>query len=323
MAVAVAKTPRLSRTRRRELFYGILFASPWLIGFVLWMIIPVLSSAYYSLTRYDLLRPPVFIGLTNYVNLASDNDFYLVLWNTLWWVVLSAPLGVASAFLMAVLLNTKIIARSTFRAIFFFPSIVPVIVVASVWNFLLNIQFGAINSTLRALELPAIPFLSNPAYTKPTLLMIHMWAQGSAMVIFLATLQDVPRELYEAATIDGASYGQFFVRMAVPLSMAIISVIGLYYLVQHWNDFFTGLVFVRDYDKQPLQIVLRDILISNQAFSGGAGASGGSGGGSYAQRYADQIKYGVIVVSTLPVIVLYPFLQRYFEKGVMIGSVKG
>ncbi|QOR70896.1 carbohydrate ABC transporter permease [Ruania alkalisoli] len=132
----------------------------------------------------------------------------------------------------------------------------------------------------------------------------------------------LPEELYEAATIDGSNYFQFFLKMAVPLSMAIISVIGLYYLVQHWNDFFTGLVFVRDYDKQPLQIVLRDILISNQAFSGGAGGAGGSGG-SYAQQYADQIKYGVIVVSTLPVIVLYPFLQRYFEKGVMIGSVKG
>lgn len=133
----------------------------------------------------------------------------------------------------------------------------------------------------------------------------------------------LPEELYEAATIDGATYFQFFARMALPLSMAIISVIGLYYLVQHWNDFFTGLVFVRTYDKQPLQIVLRDILISNQAFSGGAGGSGGSGGGSYAQQYADQIKYGVIVVSTLPMIILYPFMQRYFEKGVMIGSVKG
>lgn len=133
----------------------------------------------------------------------------------------------------------------------------------------------------------------------------------------------LPEELYEAATLDGSNYFQFFLKMALPLSMAIISVIGLYYLVQHWNDFFTGLVFVRDYDKQPLQIVLRDILISNQAFSGGAGGSGGSGGGSYAQQYADQIKYGVIVVSTLPIIVLYPFMQRYFEKGVMIGSVKG
>ncbi|SDK92520.1 putative aldouronate transport system permease protein [Glycomyces sambucus] len=133
----------------------------------------------------------------------------------------------------------------------------------------------------------------------------------------------LPEELHEAASIDGANYFQFFARIALPLSMPILSVIGLYYLVQHWNDFFTGLVFVRDYSLQPLQIVLRDILISNQAFSGGAGGAGGAGAGSYAQQYADQIKYGVIVVSTLPVIVLYPFLQRYFEKGVMIGAVKG
>ncbi|MCD0447040.1 carbohydrate ABC transporter permease [Glycomyces sp. A-F 0318] len=133
----------------------------------------------------------------------------------------------------------------------------------------------------------------------------------------------LPEELHEAASIDGANYFQFFLKIALPLSMPILSVIGLYYLVQHWNDFFTGLVFVRDYDLQPLQIVLRDILISNQAFSGGAGGAGGAGAGGYAQQYADQIKYGVIVVSTLPVIILYPFLQRYFEKGVMIGAVKG
>ncbi|MGW9112164.1 carbohydrate ABC transporter permease [Microbacterium sp. NPDC055683] len=132
----------------------------------------------------------------------------------------------------------------------------------------------------------------------------------------------LPNELFEAAMIDGANYLQFFVRIALPLSKAIIAVIALYYLVQHWNDFFTGLIFVRDADKQPLQIVLRDILLSNQAFAGGAGGAGGSGAG-YGQQYADQIKYGVIVVSTLPLIVLYPFLQRYFDKGVMIGSVKG
>jgi putative aldouronate transport system permease protein len=133
----------------------------------------------------------------------------------------------------------------------------------------------------------------------------------------------VPEELYEAAAIDGISYFGYFLKIAVPLSKAIISVIGLYYLVQHWNDFFTGLVFIRDYDKQPLQIVLRDILLSNQAFAGGAGGAGGSGGGAYAQQFADQIKYGVIIVSTLPVLLVYPFIQKYFEKGVMVGSVKG
>lgn len=131
----------------------------------------------------------------------------------------------------------------------------------------------------------------------------------------------IPKEMYEAATMDGCSHFKFFLTIVLPLSKAVISVIGLYYLVYHWNDFFTGLIYIRDYSLQPLQIVLRDILLSNQVFQEGAG-SGGTGGG-YAQRYADQIKYGVIIVSSLPILVLYPFMQKYFEKGVMIGSVKG
>lgn len=131
----------------------------------------------------------------------------------------------------------------------------------------------------------------------------------------------IPNEMYEAAIMDGCNHVKFFSKIVLPLSKAVISVIGLYYLVWHWNDFFTGLIYIRDYSLQPLQIVLRDILISNQVFAEGAG-SGGAGGG-YAQRYADQIKYGVIIVSTLPILVVYPFLQKYFEKGVMIGSVKG
>lgn len=129
----------------------------------------------------------------------------------------------------------------------------------------------------------------------------------------------LPDSLYEAAQLDGCSYLRFFKDIALPLSKAVISVIGLYYLVGHWNDFFTGLVYIRDYEKQPLQIVLRDILLSNQTAEGG---SGGLGAG-YGQEFADQIKYGAIIVSTLPVLVIYPFLQKYFNKGVMIGAMKG
>ncbi|GAE32251.1 carbohydrate ABC transporter permease [Halalkalibacter hemicellulosilyticus] len=131
----------------------------------------------------------------------------------------------------------------------------------------------------------------------------------------------IPKEMHEAASIDGCNHFRFFLSIVLPLSKAVISVIGLYYLVFHWNNFFTGLIYVRDYSLQPLQIVLRDILISNQVFAEGAGSGGTAGG--YAQRYADQIKYGVIIVSTLPVLIIYPFIQKYFEKGVMIGSVKG
>lgn len=131
----------------------------------------------------------------------------------------------------------------------------------------------------------------------------------------------LPPELYEAAVMDGCTHFAFFAKVALPLSKALISVIGLYYLVGHWNDFFTALIYIRDNKLQPLQMVLRDILLSNQVFQNGAGTGGAAGG--YAQRYADQIKYGVIIVSSLPILVLYPFLQRYFEKGVMIGAVKG
>lgn len=131
----------------------------------------------------------------------------------------------------------------------------------------------------------------------------------------------LPKELYEAAAMDGCSHFTYFIKVALPLSKALISVIGLYYLVGHWNNFFTGLIYIRSNELQPLQIVLRDILLSNQVFSGGAGTGGSAGG--YAQRYADQIKYGVIIISTLPILLVYPFIQKYFDKGVMIGSVKG
>jgi len=212
----------LTRTDRREMTVGLILVSPWLLGFILWTVYPLAASIYYSLTRYDLLTPPVFIGLGNYREVFTSVDVALVAKNTLWWVALSAPLGVVSAFLMASLLNTRIMGRSVFRAIFFFPSIVPAVVTAMVWQFLLNAEYGAINATLSALGLSTIPFLSSPTVVKPTLVLIHMWAQGSAMVIFLATLQDVPKSLYDAAMIDGANAFRRFWHVTVPMCSPVV-----------------------------------------------------------------------------------------------------
>jgi putative aldouronate transport system permease protein len=134
----------------------------------------------------------------------------------------------------------------------------------------------------------------------------------------------IPLDMYEAAVLDGCSHFKYFIAVILPLSKAVISVIGLYYFVGHWNDFFNALLYLNKDSMQPLQMVLRNILLSNQVFQAGMGAGAGAGGtGAYAQQYADQIKYGVIIVSTLPVLLLYPFIQRYFEKGVMIGALKG
>lgn len=127
----------------------------------------------------------------------------------------------------------------------------------------------------------------------------------------------IPEELHDAAQIDGLSYLGYFFRIVLPLSSAIIAVIGLYYFVGHWNDYMTGLIYITDDSKLPLQNVLQQLLLVNQ------NTSTTSIGVADAQRAADQIKFGIIIVSTLPLLVLYPFLQRYFNKGVMLGALKG
>jgi multiple sugar transport system permease protein len=219
----LTRMTRFSPSERRNFWMGLLFAAPWIIGFLGFTLIPMASSLYYSFTRYDLLTPPRFIGPDHYINLfTADDDFRRVMYNTMWWVLISAPLGVISAFIMAVLLNTDIHGRSVFRAIYFFPAIVPSVVIAFVWAFLLNIQYGAVNAALKGFGLPVIPFLSSPDLIKPTLVLIHIWGQGAAMVIFLATLQDVPRSLYEAATLDGANAWRRLWHITIPMVSPVI-----------------------------------------------------------------------------------------------------
>ncbi len=129
----------------------------------------------------------------------------------------------------------------------------------------------------------------------------------------------IPNDLYEAAVLDGCSHFKYFINVVIPLSKAVIAVLVLYYAVFHWNDYFNALLFNNNSEYDPLQIVLRRILLLNEAFSSG---NGGVMGG-YAQSSADQVKYAVIIVSTVPILCVYPFIQKYFEKGVMIGAIKG
>lgn len=129
----------------------------------------------------------------------------------------------------------------------------------------------------------------------------------------------IPEDLYEAAVLDGCSHFKYFAKVVLPLSKAVISVLVLYYGVYHWNEYFNALMYNSKAEYAPLQIVLREILLLNQVFSQGVG----SVQGGYAQGAMDQVRYAVIIVSTVPILCVYPFVQKYFEKGVMIGAVKG
>lgn len=160
---------------------------------------------------------------------------------------------------------------------------------------------------------------------------LHMISTKTILIIFIAVntynliiartfiQNSIPEDLYEAAVLDGCSHFTYFIKVVLPLSKAVNSVLILYYAVYHWNDYFNALIFNSKSENAPLQIVLREILLLNQAFASG---NGGVQGG-YGQSSADQVKYAVIIVSTVPILCVYPFIQKYFEKGVMIGAVKG
>lgn len=153
-----------------------------------------------------------------------------------------------------------------------------------------------------------------------TILIIFVAVNTYNLIIARTFIENsIPEDLYEAAVLDGCSHFTYFMKVVLPLSKAVNSVLVLYYAVYHWNDYFNALVYNNKNDNAPLQIVLREILLLNQAFANG---NGGVQGG-YGQSSADQVKYAIIIVSTLPILCVYPFVQKYFEKGVMIGAVKG
>lgn len=223
MTTARIRLRKLSKSDRKNLLWGLFFISPWILGFLLFTLYPLVASGYFSLTRYDLIREPVFLGFDNYVKLfLEDPHFWNVMYNTVFFVGFSVPLGIAMAFGIATLLNAKIIGRSFFRGIIYIPSIVPAVCSAMVWLFLLNIQYGAINAFLVSIGFKAVPFLSNPTLAKPSLVVVSMWTQGAAVVIFLAALQEVPRSLYEAATVDGANAWQKFRNVTIPMTTPVI-----------------------------------------------------------------------------------------------------
>lgn len=232
---------RTGTERNRNLVKGLLFVSPWLVGFLAFTILPILASLYYSFMHYDIVRPPRLIGLANYTRMITeDKTFRLVLGNTLYFVLIGIPAGMVIAFLLASLLNNEMKGRPAFRTIFFLPTLVPAVASAEVWRWVYNSRWGLINSALKSLGLSIIPFLSAPDWAKPSLIIIDCWAQGTAMIIFLAALQDVPRSLYDSALVDGANALQRFWHITIPMCTPAILFIMLTSMIGKFQYFALG-----------------------------------------------------------------------------------
>jgi len=206
------------KAERRRTVTGLLFCLPALLGLAALTAYPVVASLYYSFCNYSVLKPPTWIGGANYQRLATDELFYTSLGNTLYFAVFAVPLGIVVAFLLALLLNTGARGLTVYRTIFYIPSIVPMVASSVLWIWLFNPQSGAINALLRLLPGMGDPpgWLSDPAWAKPTIVLWSVWGVGNTVLIFLAGLQGVPRSLYEAADVDGASAWRKVQAITVP-----------------------------------------------------------------------------------------------------------
>lgn len=214
---------KLSLHELRKLQLGLTFISPWIVGFLVFTLYPIFSSLYYSFTDYGLFGNPNWVGLRNYVDLfTQDNKFYLSLYNTIFFFLLAMPASVIVAIFLAILLNSKLRGMTFFRSLFFLPTIVPAVASAAVWMWILNPQWGLLNTALRMVGIPGPPWLSDPEWAKPSLVFVALWTIGSEVIIYLAALQEIPRDYYEAALVDGANAIQQTRYITLPMITPVI-----------------------------------------------------------------------------------------------------
>ena len=208
--------------RKREAFFGYLFLSPWIIGFLVFLVGPMLASIYLSLTQYKMISPPVWLGLANYERMFTDKLVWHSLRVTTTFTFISVPLTMISAMAVAVLLNQKIVASGIFRTIFYLPSVISGVAVALVFAWIFNYKFGILNYFLSFLNIQGPNWLGSPRYALWAFVLMSLWGIGGDVVIYLAGLQGVPVALHEAATIDGAGAWTRFWKITIPLITPVI-----------------------------------------------------------------------------------------------------
>jgi multiple sugar transport system permease protein len=227
--------PRWSRQSRRNTISGLLFAFPWLIGLAVFWVYPILASFFYSFTDFNAIQSPKWVGLANYVSLFTNDDrFRIGAYNTLYFAVVSIPLAIVSAFGLGLLLNAKIRGQVFYRTVYYLPVLVPEVALALVWIYLFNPATGLINVPFDWLGIRGPCWNACATWSRPTMVLLALWIIGNQVILYLAGLQDVPKELYDAASVDGANAVQKFRNITLPFMTPVVffhlvtSVIGAF-----------------------------------------------------------------------------------------------
>ena len=223
MATVTVKKRRGLSLSRREAMWAYVLISPWIIGFIVFTAGPMIASAYFSLTEYDVINPPRFVGLGNWVYMfTQDPLFWHSLKVTLTYAIAAIPLGLVLGLALALLLNAKVPGLTIWRTLFYMPSVVSGVAVSVLWSYIFNPRFGIVNWILSWFNIKGPGWLGSVDWALPALIIMSLWGVGGGMIIYLAGLQSIPTTLYEAATIDGANRWQQFLRITLPLITPVI-----------------------------------------------------------------------------------------------------
>lgn len=251
-----------------------------------------------AVARGDVWLFPVGFNLDGYQEIFKNQDIWSGYMNSIKYTVVGTSINILLTVPAAYALSRKeLVGRGFFMTMitftmFFGGGLIP--------TYLLINNLG-INNTMWALVLPGAISVYN------------------LIVCRTYFSQNIPEELFEAGQVDGCTYFKFFAKVVLPISKPIVAVLVLMYAVGHWNSYFNALIYIRDRSLYPLQVILRELLIQQEAAAG----FGDAASAAEQQKLADMLKYGIIIVSSLPVLCMYPFIQKYFVKGMMIGAVKG
>ncbi len=202
---------------KSETFAALAFIFPWIIGFLVFTAGPMVASLLLSLTEYDILGAPRFVGLENYSRMLADPRLRQSLLNSFFYALLYVPLSIAFALALAMLLNRVGQASGFFRTVFYMPSITPAVAIGTLWLWILNPRVGLVNRALAAIGIQGPGWTTDPAWIKPGIVLMTLWGVGGTVVIYLAALRNVPAELYEVARLDGAGAWQQFRNITLPM----------------------------------------------------------------------------------------------------------
>jgi multiple sugar transport system permease protein len=302
---AASPSPR-KRWFSEEARAGWLSILPWIIGFLVFTATPFIASLYFSFTNYSVLRPAEWVGLDNYVRLfTNDRLFPKALQNTLIYAVMYVPMNIITSLAIAMLLNRARHFTGFFRTAYYLPSITPAVATAYLWVWILNPNDGIVNSALRTLGLPAPGWTVDPFWTKPTIVITEIWTLGASMLLYLAALQGVPKDLYEAATLDGAGAWRRFKDVTLPMISGITFFVSTISIISALNVFTQGYVMFDENggpDGSALFIVM---YLFRRAF----------GAGSFQMGYASAIAWVLFLIILVVTVIQFKGSKRwvYYE----------